>query len=550
MKKYIIFFFCFFTYEIALASTEIDSLLVVLEHTMEQHKQFDINKQQRIKQLKEFLNDPNITLDQTYTINSQLIKESIPYNFDSALHYIELNIAIARKLSNQALKNESNLQLSRILSTSGNYKEAIDILESIPRKNLSDKALNDYYYNLMKVYWSLYFYTPAKENHKKYKHLYTAYKDSLLRSADKNSDRYLSIIEEQLRDNGQIDESIKVNDKRLSVAQLGTRDYSRITFDRSQSYKLLKNQELQKKFLILSAISDIKGSVKDNASLTALAMLLFNENQIDKAHQYINFSFADVVFYNSSFRYGAISNILPIINKVHEINSEKQKIKLHWYLYTISLLTFILLLTVVYIYRQLKNLSHARKELQDVNNQLETLNKNLVNANQELTGLYGELSESNHIKEYYIGNFLSICSNYIDKLDIHRKMVKKMIVGKQIAELFEKTKSSQLIDDELELFYKNFDSTFLHIYPDFVAQINNLLLPEERIILKKGELLNTELRIFALIRLGISDSATIAKLLRYSVNTIYNYRVKIKNKAAVPRDDFEKLILKIGAFTK
>ncbi|MBA4317420.1 MAG: transcriptional regulator, partial [Flavobacterium sp.] len=200
--------------------------------------------------------------------------------------------------------------------------------------------------------------------------------------------------------------------------------------------------------------------------------------------------------------------------------------------------------------RQLKNLSHARKELQDVNNQLETLNKNLVNANQELIGLYGELSESNHIKEYYIGNFLSICSNYIDKLDIHRKMVKKMIVGKQISELFEKTKSSQLIDDELELFYKNFDSTFLHIYPDFVAQINNLLLPDERIILKKGELLNTELRIFALIRLGISDSATIAKLLRYSVNTIYNYRVKIKNKAAVPRDDFEKLILKIGAFTK
>jgi DNA-binding CsgD family transcriptional regulator len=537
-------------HNITFASTDIDSLLVVLEHTMENHKQFDLKKQQRIKQLKEFLNEPNSTLDQTYSINSQLIKEYIPYNFNSALHYIELNLAIAKKASNQVWKNESNLQLSRILSTSGNYKEAIDILELIPRKTLSNKALDDYYYNLMKVYWSLYFYTPAKENYTRYKLLYTTYKDSLLRSTDKNSDRYRSIIEEQLRDGGQFEASIKMNDKRLAATQLGTRDYSRITFDRSQSYKQLKNQELQKKFLILSAISDIRGSVKDNASLTALAMILFKENQIDKAHQYINFSFADVVFYNSSFRYGAISNILPIINKVHEINSEKQKNKLHWYLYTISLLTFILLLTVIYIYRQLKNLSRARKDLQELNNQLKIVNESLVNANQKLTGLYGELSESNHIKEYYIGNFLSICSNYIEKLDMHRKMVKKMIVAKQFVELFEKTKSSQLIDEELELFYKNFDATFLNIYPDFVKQLNDLLLPEERILLKKGDLLNTELRIFALIRLGISDSANIAKLLRYSVNTIYNYRVKIKNKAAVPRDDFEKLILNIGSFTK
>jgi DNA-binding CsgD family transcriptional regulator len=550
MKNCFLLFICFLVHNITFASTDIDSLLVVLEHSMENHKQFDLKKQQRIKQLKEFLTEPNNTLEQTYSINRQLIKEYIPYNFNSALHFIELNLAIAKKASNQTWKNESNLQLSRILSTSGNYKEAVDILELIPRKTLSGKALDDYYYNLMKVYWSLYFYTPAKENHTKYKLLYTTYKDSLLRSADKNSDRYLSIIEEQLRDNGQIEASIKVNDQRLAVTQLGTRDYSRITFDRSQSYKQLKNQELQKKFLILSAISDIRGSVKDNASLTALAMILFKENQIDKAHQYINFSFADVVFYNSSFRYGAISNILPIINKVHEINSEKQKNKLHWYLYTISLLTFILLLTVIYIYRQLKNLSRARKELQELNNQLKIVNESLINANQKLTGLYGELSESNHIKEYYIGNFLSICSNYIEKLDMHRKMVKKMIVAKQFVELFEKTKSSQLIDEELELFYKNFDATFLNIYPDFVKQLNDLLLPEERIILKKGDLLNTELRIFALIRLGISDSANIAKLLRYSVNTIYNYRVKIKNKAAVPRDDFEKLILNIGSFTK
>ena len=91
-----------------------------------------------------------------------------------------------------------------------------------------------------------------------------------------------------------------------------------------------------------------------------------------------------------------------------------------------------------------------------------------------------------------------------------------------------------------------FDKAFLKLYPKFVEQFNGLLREDARIELKKGKLLNTELRIFALIRLGITQSSDIASMLRYSVNTIYNYRAQIKNSALGDRDNFEERIKEIG----
>ena len=160
------------------------------------------------------------------------------------------------------------------------------------------------------------------------------------------------------------------------------------------------------------------------------------------------------------------------------------------------------------------------------------------------------LSESNHVKEEYIGRFMTLCSTYIDKLEAYRRMVNKKLQSGQSAELYKITRASNITEEELKEFYQNFDTTFLFLYPDFVAEFNALLVDEEHIVLKKGELLNTELRIFALIRLGISDSSKIAEFLRYSVNTIYNYRAKVKNKAKISRDDFESQVMQIGSFSK
>lgn len=527
-----------------------DSLLVVLEKEMAKRQGYDARKEARIKELKQFLAEPGLPYNEAYTLTGHLIKEYIPYKFSAALHYITQNIALAKKMGNAYNLYKAQIQLADILSTSGNYTEAADVLGQVNRNNLPQDLVNNYYYTQMWLNYRLRFYSPVEEIKQKYTARYNAYADSLVARVDPKSELYLSIAETRFREAGQYLKTREANLKRLAMVKPGVRNYSSITFFLAQSYLPENNTNGYKKYLILSALSDIRASVKDNASLTELAIQLFKEGDIERAHAYINFAFEDASFYNSRLRLASLSNILPLINKAYDTAIQKQKSKLQTSLIVISLLVFLLLFTLVYIWRQLKNLSRARHNLQLANTQLQELNQQLVGANTQLNGLYNELSETNRVKEYYIGNLLNVCSEYLDKLDVYRKTVKKMIVAKQVAELFERTKSSQLIDEEIELFYKNFDTIFLHIYPDFVEQLNSMLLEDERITLKKGELLNTELRIFALIRLGITDSSKIAKLLRYSVNTIYNYRVKIKNKAAVSRDDFEELITKIGSFSR
>ncbi|MGB3464849.1 MAG: DUF6377 domain-containing protein, partial [Cyclobacteriaceae bacterium] len=181
--------------------------------------------------------------------------------------------------------------------------------------------------------------------------------------------------------------------------------------------------------------------------------------------------------------------------------------------------------------------------------QLNDANSRLKDFNTRLEGLNLDLSEANHVKEQYIANFLTIHSYYIEKIDTHQKLVKKMLNGRQFDKLMNLVSSQEYIDSEIREFYDTFDNAFMSLYPDFIEQINLLLKPDQHIHVKEEEILNTELRIFALIRLGIKDSSNIARLLRYSVNTIYNYRVKIKNRAIVPRDDFEDLIREIGTFS-
>ena len=365
-----------------------------------------------------------------------------------------------------------------------------------------------------------------------------------------STEEYLAIKEGEYRDNRELEKCLSVNSRRLSIADFGTKIYSQIAFERSLIYEIKRDFEAQKKYLILSAISDIKCSVKDNASLTILSMLLFKENNIGSAHKYINFAFQDAEFYNSKLRFVLISTILPDITKAYELQIEDQKNQLQTFLLIISLLGLVLLISVFYVFKQIKHLKVTRNDLLKANEQFNLLNQKLNESNSELEVLYEGLSESSLVKEHYIGTFLKIHSNYIDKLDDYRKMVKKHIVSKTIGDLFEKTKSKELIDSELKLFYKNFDETFLHIFPNFVERINQLLVNDGQLVPKQKGLLNTELRIFALIRLGITDSSKIAKLLRYSVNTIYNYRVKVKNNSIGLRDDFENDVLKIGVVKK
>jgi type II secretory pathway pseudopilin PulG len=530
-------------------ATESDSLLQVLDREMAKRVAYDNAKKAHIKQLEHYLADKTLSLTERYGFNSSLIAEFIPYQFASAVKQLQSNIDISQKTGDIKQLYQAKLQLANLLSSSGNYAEAGEVLRGVKRTLVPDELLNFYYYCQVWQNYRLKFYSAYTPTQQVFNTRYRAYADTLQTRLKPGTEEYLNLSEAVYRDEGSYLKSRDANIKRLALAVQGTRIYGSITFFLAQSYLPENNIEQYKKYLALSAISDIRASIKDNAALTALAVQFFKEGDIQRAHRYINFAFDDALFYNSRLRLQSISSILPLINQAYDDAAQKQKDKLQVTVIIISILSVVLLVLVFFVLKQLKNLKRARKNLQAANEKLNELNASLQTANGTLQGLYDELADTNRVKEYYIGTLLNLCSDYLDKLDAYRKTVKKMIVARQVNELLDKTKSAEFIEEEVAQFYKNFDTIFLHIYPHFVDDVNALLLPDEKIVLKNGELLNTELRIFALVRLGINDSASIARLLRYSVNTIYNYRVRIKNKA-IDRDDFENGLMKIGSFQK
>jgi hypothetical protein len=526
-----------------------DSLLLHLDMAIKENKTFMQAKEMRLNSLKSLVKN-SINKEQAYNIYSQIFNEYRTYNIDSALYYLNLNLQISEALNNKELTNETKCNLSRIFTSSGLYKESMDIIITVDRKHLSNKLRPNYYRCYEFLYNELYRYTQLNVIADKYQSLANLYRDSLLSCMNRNANEYWHFIERLFSDQGKVYLSKRINTRLLLKMEENTPEYAYTTYRMAMIYNQEGNIELYKKYLIISAISDIKSAVKENTSLNLLASQLYKEKDIDRAYKYVKFALEDANFCNARLRMVQVSNILPVISQAYQTKSEYQKAKLRHYLLIISVLTIFLTLAVVLIYKQMRNLSYARNDLQRANKQLMELNNDLINVNQRLNELNNELLETNKIKEQYIGLFLSICSAYIDKLENYRRMANKFITSGKVAELYETTKSKQLIEKELKEFYENFDNTFLNIYPNFVEELNSLLIEEEKIILKKGELLNTELRIFALIRLGINDSSRIASLLRYSVNTIYNYRVKIKNKAIVPRNDFENMVMKIGVFSK
>ncbi|WP_130735123.1 DUF6377 domain-containing protein [Flavobacterium sp. J27] len=545
-QKYFIILSCIlFINNIQSATVKADSLISILEKEIILSKKYVSSKENKIKNLISLLEDEKANLNNQYFIISKIIDEYQYYSFDKALNFTEKNLNIALKLNDHVKILESKLKLGRLLVDSGRYKESLDILKGIESKKLNDKLLREYYFIHKEAYSGLSFYTMVKNRKTDYNILYSKYEDSLSKRLKKSSFEVLSLLEKKYRDNREIEKALEINTKRLNECKMGTREFSLVTFERSLLYQLNTDTNNQKKYLSLSAISDIRSNVKDNASLTELAMILYSENDIERAHKFITFSMDDAKFYNSHLRFVNISNILPAITIAYENRINDQKNTLKNFIILISTLGLVLLFVLVYIFKQNKKLSHAKNNLKEVNDKLNNLNKELNFSNNDLSKITLLLAESNDIKEHYIATFLNLYSEYIDKLDIYRKLVTKYIITNKTNELLDLTKSKQVIDNELKIFYKNFDESFLHIYPNFIQQFNELLKDDEKITVKNSEeLLNTELRIYALIRLGITNSAKISKILRYSVNTIYNYRVKIKN-SAINRSEFENLIKKI-----
>lgn len=544
-KNYLLCFLLIFISNSVLANEGLDSLLNVLDQTIKEHDVSVIQRESRIRHLQELAEGVEYYSAEHYNLNHQIYKEYKSFICDSAIHYLNENIRIAESMQDTDRQVESKLQLSYLLASAGMYTESIDVLKSVDRREVASHFIPDYYSCFDRVYGELSVYTQDKTLSGHYWDISQAYRDSLYAILPPQSDEYQAMTETQLRDGHKYDEALKINDLRLAAAEPNTPQYALVTYHRSLIYKNSNDRTGEEMNLCLSAISDIRSAIKDHASLWMLAQLLYEDGDMERAYQYMRFSWNATKFYNARLRSWQSADVLSLIDKTYQAMIEKQNDRLQENLLLITALMVLLIVALAHIYRQIKKLSAARNHLQTANNQLNALNEELREMNHCLSSTNAELSESNQIKEEYIARFIKLCSTYINRLDAYRRMVNKKISAGQIAELLKITRSQDALDEELEELYANFDTAFLHLFPDFVKKFNELLLDSEQIILKKNELLNTELRIFALIRLGIEDSSQIAEFLRYSVNTIYNYRAKVKNKARGSREDFEDLVRKI-----
>lgn len=312
---------------------------------------------------------------------------------------------------------------------------------------------------------------------------------------------------------------------------------------------MLGDREKEKRELIVSAINDMETGVKEYVSLRKLALLLYREGDVKHAYDYLGICLEDARECNARLRILEINDIFPIVNEVYLDTIALQQNRIKWGLVLVCLMSAVLMFAVYYIYREKKKVEDARRSVAEMNTRLNNLNGDLKSTNLRLVDANNAIKENSCLKEEFIARYMHQCTLYIEKIDKYQKAISRVAVTKQLDELKKISKTLPTSEAEARAFYDNFDDTFLKLFPTFVKDFNALLMPEEAIIPKTQGKLNTELRIFALIRLGITDSVKIAQFLRYSVTTIYNYRTRVRNKALGNRDLLEAELMKIGDFS-
>lgn len=530
-----VLFILLLTFSVSSFGAPKDSIMSRLDEVMAKKALYVEDKEQRILVLKHFLDRRDLSSMQLYDTYQKLYLEYNKFKTDSAVHYVEKKREIAKQIGNAEYQYETEFQLAWLYSTKGMYIEAKEILDRIEKNQIPPHLIPDYY----RAYNAFYSHYALSNKEEKYYRKSGYYRDSLLQVLPHNSLEYQ--IEYATKELYGLEKEKATQLFKDLLDKTTDDDPNRavIAYFLGYTYKEQNNLEQQKKYFSISAISDITNCIKDNASFQNLALTYYELGDIDKAYRFIQSAIEDAIFCNVRYRTIESSEFYPIINSTYLKKENAQKEKLKTYLILISVLSFALLLGVVFIYKQMKKLSLIRK-------QLYRTNQELIKLNQDLQDTNSNLEEANLVKEEYIARFFDQCSEYIDKLEDYRKNLNLKAKNNQIDELLKMIKSRTLIETELEELFHNFDSVFLNIYPTFVDDFNTLLLPDEQIHPKPGELLNTELRIFALIRLGITDSIKIANFLRYSLRTVYNYRTKVRNKAAGSRDEFEEIVKKIG----
>lgn len=526
------------------AIAQTDSLLRVLDRAIEDRALYLEQKEDRLDDLKALLYRC-ASDEERFSVLGTLLEEYRPFNTDSAWHVAQERRRLALRMRNRAHIDNATMNMADVMSTIGMYKESLELMQGIRIQELSE-GLHPYYYHIYRtVYGLMADYAVTADEKMSYAELTDRYRDSLLAVNKNNPLIYTLIQSDQLNVEGEYDRAIDLLTDYLE-RNIGHHDVAICSYTLAESYRLKGDVENEKKCLLVSAIADMKSAVREYIALRKLAVLLYREGDIERSYSYVKVCMEDAAACNARLRKLEILEIFPIIDAAYQQKTEKQQEQMKWALISISLLSFFLLVAICYVYKQMKRVAVARREVVDANRRLKDLNEELSLSNVRLKEANHSIAENSHLKEEYIGRYMDQCSVYIEKMDHYRRSLGKIAQRGDVEELYKHIKSSKFIESELKDFYANFDNTFLQLFPSFVEDFNALLADGEQIYPKPNERMNTELRIFALIRLGITDSVKIAQFLRYSVTTIYNYRTKVRNKAAGDRDLLEVEVMKIG----
>lgn len=526
-------------------SSRADSLLLKLDQAIKERPIYMEQKELKLVELKRQLHR-QIPDEERFAILGTLLDEYRSFNTDSALHMAEEREQIAIRLGNREYIDNARMNKADVLGMTGMYKEVMDLMRNIHIDRLP-VDIHPYYYHIYRtVYGLMADYAVTAYEKKLYTELTDKYRDSLLLVNKDNLLIHTLIQSDQYNVRNEYDKAIRLLTDYLALQKDYEHDVAICAYTLSESYRLKGDKEKEKEYLIVSAMADMKTAVREYISLRKLAVLLYQEGDIERAYSYVKICMEDAAACNARLRKLEILEIFPIINDAYQQKTEKQQEQMKWALVSISLLSLFLLLAIFYVYKQMKKVAAARREVIDANKRLKELNDELHLSNAQLKEANHSIAENSYLKEEYIGRYMDQCSVYLEKMDNYRRSLGKIAATGNVEELYKNIKSSKFIEGELKEFYTNFDNTFLQLFPTFVEDFNALLADDEQISLKAGERMNTELRIFALIRLGITDSVKIAQFLRYSVTTIYNYRTKVRNKAAGDRDLLEQEVMTIG----
>lgn len=548
---------------------KLQALLDSLDYTIAHYDVYAAQKQSTISHLHQQLARKQQPADR-YSIQSLLYDEYYVFDADSAMALCNSQLRIAEELGNAEWKAEWHIKRSFILAATGMLDDADNELSHLYGSKLPIALRTEYYRQKIYIYSHKQQYLgeaaannpTAQASNEQADVLQQLYNDSILLTVAKTDPLYLWQI-------AWGPDGIKVKpqlEKALAECKLDNRFDAMNAYSLAHIYELEGNPEARLVALVKSAIADVRCCNHDVASLEELARLLYESGDLERAYSYINYCIRGDQAYHNRVRMVTTSQIFADIHHASVELQHQQRLWLNIGFALLLVFSIVLAIVIVQLVIRIRRSRQERQALAEANHQQELANAELIRSakaleemvekydkangelsdvNAQLSDVVGQLRESNYIKEETMGMAFTLCSNYITQMDDQRKTFARMLKTNQ-HELLRRQLEKSLTSTQLKEFFRHFDQLFLNIYPDFIDDFNALLRPDERIQPKEGDLLNTELRIYALVRLGINDSVKIADFLHCSPQTVYNYRLRVRNKSDIPNSQFAEAVQKLG----